>query len=116
MEAPRYGGGPIQCDPPQLIPSVPFPFSGLRPFTHHIPAPTFAHYMPDHYAAAYPEAAAVAGFAPKPRALSMEIPQGIPMATDREVRSDPLPTKPLPPVTPRITRPASIWVEYQDYD
>ena len=74
--------------------------------------------MPNHYAAAYPEAAAVAGFAPKPRALSMEIPQGIPMVTDREVRSLPMPTKPLPliPVTPRITRPASIWVEYQDYD
>lgn len=73
--------------------------------------------MPDHYAAAYPEAAAVAGFKPRTLSLSIETPQGIPMVTDRELRSLPLPTKPLPPVvTPRITRPASIWAEYQDYD
>jgi hypothetical protein len=110
--APQYGGGLMQCDPPQLIPSV--PFSGLSPFTPHIPPPPFAHYMPDHYAAAYPEAATVTGF--RRRALSIETPQGMPIVPDRQVQSLPLPTKPLPPVTPRVTRPASIWVEYQDYD
>ena len=110
--APQYHGGPIQCSPPQLIPSL--PFSGLSPFTHHIPPPPFAHYMPEHYEATFPAAAAVVGF--RRRALSIETPQGIPMVTDRLVQSLPLPNKPLPPVTPRVTRPPSIWVEYQDYD
>lgn len=119
-EQPQLPSQLVKFPPPGLPPPgfsfpVSAPFHGLAPFTANLPAPPFANYMPDHYAQAYPHGAAVAGF--RRRAFSMEPSQMmIPIIPDPRPHTLPIRTVPLPPVTPRMSRPASIWREYQDYD
>lgn len=102
----------MQYSPPK--PMAPVPFFGVPPFPHYLPPPSFAKFMPTYYDTAHPEAASVPGV--RRRAFSVDYTPRIPMYVTPAPQSMPLPTIPLPVVTPPVAREPSIWKEYQDFN